>query len=90
MSKVENFIEEKTNYGSSDIIGFDNDDLPIYQPWLTPDDTRNAIEIARKEVIEQAIEWLRKNWRDYINTDKDGVVCFGHWQSDFRKAMSKN
>lgn len=33
------------------------------------------------------IEWLRNNWRKYIYQDKDGVILFGHWESDFRKSM---
>lgn len=41
----------------------------------------------QREVIDRACEWLRNNWRKYINIDADGVVCFGHWENDFRKAM---
>lgn len=37
--------------------------------------------------VAKACEWLRNNWRKYINIDADGVVCFGHWDNDFRKAM---
>ena len=33
------------------------------------------------------IEWLRNNWRKYIYQDKDGMILFGHWESDFRKSM---
>ena len=33
------------------------------------------------------IEWLRNNWRKYIYQDRDGVILFNHWESDFRKSM---
>ena len=38
-------------------------------------------------MIEEACKWLRNNWRNYVDVDSDGVVCFGHWENDFRKAM---
>ena len=33
------------------------------------------------------IEWLRNNWRKYIYQDRDGVILFNYWESDFRKSM---
>lgn len=30
----------------------------IYNPWLTPDQARRAVEIAREEMIEKACEYL--------------------------------
>lgn len=42
---------------------------------------------AVSTMIEKACEWLRNNWRNYVNVDADGIVCFGHWENDFRKAM---
>ena len=39
--------------------------------------------------IEKACEWLRNNWREYVNQDRDGMILFGHWESDFRKAMEE-
>ena len=38
--------------------------------------------------IDKFCEWLRNNWRKYIYQDKDGMILFGHWESDFRKSMS--
>ena len=40
-------------------------------------------EYAREEVIE----WIDNHWREYVNVDADGVVCFGHWKNDLIKAM---
>lgn len=39
--------------------------------------------------IENACEWLKNNWREYVNQDRDGMILFGHWESDFRKAMEE-
>ena len=39
--------------------------------------------------IENACEWLKNNWREYVNQDRDGMILFGHWESDFRKAMGE-
>ena len=33
--------------------------------------------------IEKACEWLKNDLREY------GILLFGHWQSDFRKAMEE-
>lgn len=39
--------------------------------------------------IQKACEWLKNNWREYVNQDRDGMILFGHWESNFRKAMEK-
>ena len=33
--------------------------------------------------INKACEWLKNNLREY------GIILFGHWESDFRKAMGE-
>ena len=50
---------------------------------------QDAIEWARKETIEKACEWLKNNWREYINQDRDGMILFGNWESDLRKVMEE-
>ena len=50
---------------------------------------QNAIEWARKITIEKACEWLKNNWREYVNQDRDGMILLGNWESDFRKAMEE-
>ena len=37
--------------------------------------------------IDKACEWLKNNWREYVVQDRDGMILFGHWEYDFRKAM---
>lgn len=44
-------------------------------------------EWADRSMITKVCEWLRNNWHKYINIDAEGVVCFGNWEKDFRKAM---
>ena len=39
--------------------------------------------------IDKACEWLKNNWREYVNQDRDGMILFGYWESDFRKAMEE-
>lgn len=39
------------------------------------------------QAMEDVVEWIDNHWREYVNVDADGVVCFGHWKNDLRKAM---
>ena len=54
-----------------------------------PDIFAKGAECADKTMIEKACEWLNNNWREYVYQDGDGIVHFGHWESDFRKAMEE-
>ena len=54
MSKAEDYIRKNTNQ-------FSNEDGFDYIPWLTPDQARRAVEIAREEIYE----WLLANADDY-------------------------
>jgi len=51
MNKAEKFISEHTrncsNYGYTD-----SSLCPILIPWLTPDQAKEAVEIAREEMLE--------------------------------------
>ena len=78
------------------IRGLDKDlmqliDMEMNDPVLGKLLNRNAAYVLGKEIksvlIERACEWLRNNCRKYINIDADGIICFGHWENDFRKAM---
>ena len=51
MSKaVEDYIEKYTNHCSNY-----NSYAMDPEPWLTPDDARRAVEIAREEITEKAL-----------------------------------
>lgn len=49
----------------------------------------NVLKWADKTMIEKACEWITNNWREYVYQDGDGIVHFGHWEADFRKAMEE-
>lgn len=50
---------------------------------------RDAYAQGYQDAIDKACEWLTNNWREYVYQDGDGIVHFGHWESDFRKAMEE-
>lgn len=74
MTREDERLEQAKNYNSK---GFEN----AHTAFL------RGTEWADSTMIEKVCEWLRNNWRKYINIDADGIVCFGHWENDFRKAM---
>jgi len=58
------------------------------RPWLKRRANQDSVEYTRTDAfIEKACEWFKNNWIEYVNTDKDGVVCFGHWEKDFKNYM---
>ena len=53
MSKAEKFIIDSTkNYSNEKCITIGKLSHWEKQPWLTPDDARKAVEIAREEELE--------------------------------------
>ena len=61
MSKAEKFINEHTRNCSNEIIVPTQDGNTYtkgYDHWLTPDQARRAVEIAREEMIENACEYI--------------------------------
>ena len=79
MSKAEKFIKDYTRCCSNEILRNKNEsftNIPRkgeYNPWLTPDQARNAVEIAREETIKKVCEWLNENLPIYISYCKRGV-----------------
>jgi hypothetical protein len=70
MSKAEKFISDYTRNCSNAIYDpYDTGDaITIYAPWLTPDQARKAVEIAREEMIKKAKKWFEKQ-NEWINID---------------------
>ena len=60
MSRAQKFIQDCTRNCSNESISYHN-----YVPWLTPDQARKAVEIAREEVIEKGIEFLKDHLEGY-------------------------
>jgi hypothetical protein len=68
MSRAEEFIKAKTRIGSNTTKGWRRNgvSIPSYSlPWLTPDQARKAVEIAREETIKEVCEWLEENVMKY-------------------------
>jgi hypothetical protein len=71
MSKTEKFISDCTRNCSNEIIVPTQDGNSYtkgYTHWLTPDQARKAVEIAREEMIEKAKKWFEKQ-NEWINID---------------------
>lgn len=72
MSRAEKFIEDCTRNCSNDIIGWQKNSLPIYASWLTPDQARKAVEIAREEMIEKVTNYLNSKLYDWVQISHFG------------------
>ena len=60
MSKAEKFIQDCTRNCSNELIAVESRDgkkVISYYKWLTPDQARKAVEIAREEMIEKIRVW---------------------------------
>lgn len=64
MSKAEKFIQDCTRNCSNLVYKdtINGKEFNTYNEWLTPDQARRAVEIAREEMIE----WLKDNASNYI------------------------
>lgn len=91
MNKAEEFIKAKTRVGSNTSSnGWRRKGVfvPSYSlPWLTPDDARKAVEIAREEVIEQTVEWLTKHAIKYYINSK-GFLGTDELVEDYKLIMT--
>ena len=41
------------------------------------------------DAVDKFCEMLKHNWQEYVYQDGDGIVHFGHWEADMRKAMEE-
>ena len=81
MSKAEKFIIDSTkNYSNEKRITVGKISHWEKQHWLTPDEARKAVEIAREEIIEKAIKWVEYN-------NENGGCKFDGWVEDIKQAM---
>ena len=75
MNKAEKFISDCTRNCSNAFVdvNYAKDIKPkgvlekVYQPWLTPDQARKAVEIAREEMIEKVCSFINDNISEYID-----------------------
>lgn len=82
MSKAEKFIQDYTRNCSNEIIGggWNNGEFfHLFNPWLTPDEARKAVDIAREEIYE---------WLSYqLDTSKMDIDYKFEVIEELRKAM---
>jgi len=65
MSMAKKFIEDYTRNCSNELDSFQTKTgawVDTYHEWLTPEDARKAVEIAREEIYE----WLSENFFNYF------------------------
>ena len=71
MSKAEKFIEDYTRGCSNELCSVEDKygkKVISYNEWLTPDQARRAVEIAREEIYK----WLQKvSFDDYKVADEE-------------------
>ena len=89
MSKAEKFIKDYTNHCSNIIINNTQfGGVEETQPWLTPDNARKAVEIAREGVIEKAYDAYCKVCGHYAHTTPVHIcrqAC--DYYKDFKQTM---
>lgn len=65
MSKAEKFIQDYTMNCSNELCAVEDrfgKKVISYHDWLTPDQARRAVEIAREEIYE----WLQEHSQEYV------------------------
>ena len=76
MSKAEEFIREHTRNCSNLMQVPTLDDkgniVPEAHPWLTPDQARRAVEIAREEIVEKVTNYLNTKLYDWVQISHFG------------------
>jgi hypothetical protein len=90
MSKAETFIKENTR----DSYYYDGCEV-THISFLTPDQARSAIEIAREEVIEKAIGWIGEiyNYHEimcYSDSREPSLEELTEWFKNYMKEGGKD
>lgn len=89
MKEVEKFIQDYTRNCSNE-IGYCHNKTRnhnhVFYPWLTPDQARKAVEIAREETIKEVCEYI-KSHRENVKTEDNGIV--GWIGDDFIEDLKK-
>jgi hypothetical protein len=70
MSTAEIYIRDYTKTCSNELEG------GIYHEWLTTDDARSAVEIAREEVLLNVAEWIKDTFIFSKDAKKDFSQTF--------------
>ena len=104
MSKAEKFIEDYTRKCSNEISSpypqinndvrkIDGEPAKEFSPWLTPDQARTAVEIAREEMIEKFCNLLNKMIWEITYEDLKGNSVYNHdkvkFINDLKQAVNE-
>lgn len=79
MNRAEKYIDDCTRNCSNELL-YDEREVVGYEPWLTPYQARNAVEIAREEIYK----WLENNIYMYngeCKNDRTAII------DDLKRAM---
>ena len=88
MSRAEKFIQDYTR-GCSNLVYKDTingKEFNTYNEWLTPDQARKAVKIAREEMIEKVCEFLENDLCCYIKA-QDFTIEHKRLENDLKQAM---
>ena len=87
MSRAEKFIQDCTRNYSNEVNGWiDGKNSSFYQLWLTPDQARKAVEIAREEMVEKVCEFLDNDLCCYIKA-QDFAIEHQRLENDLKQAI---
>lgn len=94
MSKAEKFIQENTRNCSNELSEINNTicgKMKVvngYQPWLTPDQARRAVEIEREEILNKVCKYIKDNLYKnlYVYNGEAGFPTF-QFIEDIKQAM---
>jgi hypothetical protein len=90
MSKAEKFIQDCTRNCSNELIAVESragKEVISYHEWLTPDQARRAVEIAREEMIDKFCEFLDNDLCGYIKA-QDFTIEHQRLENDLKQAMN--
>jgi hypothetical protein len=74
--RVEKFIQDCTMNCSNEMAFENKDGSKLYHPWLSPDDAKCAVEIAREEVLLNVAEWIEDTFIFSKDAKKDFSQTF--------------
>lgn len=76
MTKAEEYIKFYTKNCSNEMLFKNKDGSKLYHPWLTPDDAKSAVEIAKEEVLLNVAEWIEDTFIFSKDAKKDFSQTF--------------
>ena len=79
MSRAEKFISDCTRNCSNELIAVESragKEVISYNKWLTPDQAKRAVEIAREETLLNVAEWIKDTFIFSKDAKKDFCKTF--------------